>query len=388
MGITPNWRWVYSRAVARPGRRRPQSYTWIAAAALVPLVLLNLVLAILTRRLWGVDLHGYLAGATVAAQLGWSHLYDPAAQEPLIQPYATAANPWQPYVSPPLVALLVSPLRRVPFPVAYAIWTTIGVAAVGIGAALLAPPRAPSRIAVVLLFFALTDVMLAVTAGNVISLLVLALGVGWALLRQGHAWAGGAVIGLLVLKPQVAVLVPLCLLVAGQWRALGGAALTALAVAAISVLLLGTAGVAGWIHLAGRVSSLSGQQLYTLSHAAGGGVLGAAAAAIAGIAALAAAYRSRGRGPAPALAIGLVGSILVTRYVNVGDFAWLPAAALLLLNVPLSRAQRVAAFGLAASAFAAIGSAILLTDLAMLAAVLTVLFGARTAVRPATPNLN
>ena len=50
----------------------------------------------------------------------------------------------------------------------------------------------------------------------------------------------GALIGLLAIKPHLAMLFPLALLAIGAWRAIGAAAVTALAVTALSIAVLGT----------------------------------------------------------------------------------------------------------------------------------------------------
>jgi alpha-1,2-mannosyltransferase len=69
--------------------------------------------------------------------------------------------------------------------------------------------------------------------------LVAALIVGGLGLLDARPFVGGLILGLLTIKPQFCVLVPLALIAAGQWRALSAAALSALAMAVASGMIFG-----------------------------------------------------------------------------------------------------------------------------------------------------
>jgi alpha-1,2-mannosyltransferase len=53
-------------------------------------------------------------------------------------------------------------------------------------------------------------------------------------------WLAGVLIGLLTYKPQFGVLIPIALIAGGHWRTIGAAALTAMALLALSTLAFGT----------------------------------------------------------------------------------------------------------------------------------------------------
>jgi len=64
-------------------------------------------------------------------------------------------------------------------------------------------------------------------------------------------FAAGAIFGLLVIKPQLAVLVPVALLAARQWRAIGGAALSATALVGLAALAFGLEPYRGFLAMTG-----------------------------------------------------------------------------------------------------------------------------------------
>jgi alpha-1,2-mannosyltransferase len=65
----------------------------------------------------------------------------------------------------------------------------------------------------------------------------------------------GACIGLLVIKPQLAILLPFALAAAGYWRAFASAALVAVVVFAATILLFGADAWAGFLHRTAPVMS-------------------------------------------------------------------------------------------------------------------------------------
>ncbi|MDE0855378.1 MAG: glycosyltransferase family 87 protein [Nevskia sp.] len=79
--------------------------------------------------------------------------------------------------------------------------------------------------------------------------------IGWALLLlpRRPAW-GGALIGLLTIKPQLGLLLPLALLCGRQWRALLYASLSSALLLALSVALLGTDSLFAFFGIVGRFS--------------------------------------------------------------------------------------------------------------------------------------
>jgi hypothetical protein len=64
------------------------------------------------------------------------------------------------------------------------------------------------------------------------------IGVGLMLLER-RPWLAGAVLGLILVKPQMALAVPVALVLSGRWRALGGAIVSALVVLLLTTWFLG-----------------------------------------------------------------------------------------------------------------------------------------------------
>jgi MYXO-CTERM domain-containing protein len=71
------------------------------------------------------------------------------------------------------------------------------------------------------------------------------LGTG-ALICESRPWLAGVLFGALVIKPQLAILIPLFLLLAGNWRSFVAAGLTATGMCVISLAMFGTAAWQGF----------------------------------------------------------------------------------------------------------------------------------------------
>src|ERR1700674_1746021 len=84
------------------------------------------------------DLRLAYGAALVGVRDGYSHLYDLGAQRKAIESLGAGFNP-QPFISPPPLAWLVTPLLAVPFTVALVVWTLLLLAALVLTWYLLAP---------------------------------------------------------------------------------------------------------------------------------------------------------------------------------------------------------------------------------------------------------
>lgn len=135
---------------------------------------------------------------------------------------------------PPLVLPLMLPFGALPYPVALAAWLAFT------GALFVHAARPWWREATgwpawaVLLTPAATINIWAGHYGFLIAALLL---YGWRALERGRPHLAGLCFGLLAIKPHLAVLVPLVLLVRGEWRAIAAAAATVGALVGASVLL-------------------------------------------------------------------------------------------------------------------------------------------------------
>ena len=136
---------------------------------------------------------------------------------------------------PPTMFLVVAPLARLPFTVGFVIWETVFTALLSATIFLVRRDRRT-------LAFAMLSpvVLLAVITGQTGMLTgsLLALGAYFADRRPIVA---GIAIGLLTVKPQFGLLIPLALLASRSWRAMAIATATSLTMAAISIASFGIA---------------------------------------------------------------------------------------------------------------------------------------------------
>ncbi len=181
----------------------------------------------------GADFMSYWSAARLALDGRAEAAFDGAAIT-LVQHQAVPFLPniWYPWHYPPIFLLVVAPLGLVPYPAALASFV-VGTAA--LWAALV------RRV--------LTDrawIVAAATPAGLINLIdgqnafLTAALAGFALLwLDRRPVAAGVLIGLLAVKPHLAVLFPLALLAEGRWRSIAAAAVTVLMLIGASLLAFG-----------------------------------------------------------------------------------------------------------------------------------------------------
>ncbi len=160
-----------------------------------------------------------------------------------LAPYTTSPDvpllQWpSPY--PPVLAAILEPLTFLPPPVAFGIWTVVGL-----GAAThllwrtnqLVPGAGKARLAII--FFTTLPVLQAFVLGQPVLFLASAVAESFVALRRGADFRGGVWLGILALKPQYGLVVGMLLLWKGRWAAVAGACVSAAAVVAASVLAAG-----------------------------------------------------------------------------------------------------------------------------------------------------
>jgi hypothetical protein len=186
---------------------------------------------------------------------------------------------------------------------------------------------------------ALLPVFVGVLFGQVSLVVVAAVAGSWWLLSRGRPWLAGLALSALIVKPQIAFLVPFALLLAGYGRVFLAWAAISVPLAIITLLATGTAvfhhafqsldavkGVPGPIQ-----SSLLRQLPLPLAIVGIAAVLSVAAFTV---------WRGRGSGPSAPIAIGLLSSVLVSPYVNFYDLSALVLAAWLILRLNPPRWQQ------------------------------------------------
>jgi hypothetical protein len=149
-----------------------------------------------------------------------------------IQPGIWTGDPitsLRPFAYPPTLLLLLRPLHQLPYPFAYSLWVASTAVVFLIGARRLSPR---------VWWLAALSVPFAITARTGQTPLLIGGLVAIALTSLSRPLLAGALLGAAFsLKPQVILLAPIALMLAGHWRALGAMAITGLAMCAASLVL-------------------------------------------------------------------------------------------------------------------------------------------------------
>ena len=146
-------------------------------------------------------------------------------------------------------------------------------------------------------------------------------------------WAGVA-LSLLVLKPQLAILVPICLLISGHARTFGAWMVATLFLGLLSLALLGPDGIARYRDVLAQTQTAAWDitRRYSISGPLGLGPLLNVVQVVVVATALFAAWRRRGADPELPMVAGIAGSLLATPYLAFQDFLMLVVAGWLLLR--------------------------------------------------------
>ncbi len=161
-----------------------------------------------------------------------------------------------PYHNPPALALLFLPLTWLPIFWGYMAWTAFSLLVTVLAVAL--PLRGRTgrwKLVIVLLTFAgvVDNLLWSQIAGP----LLLAVSLGLLALASRRPILGGALLGILWLKPQYAVVFAFVFLVKGRWRELVGMAVAGLAVVVVSLVMVGPAGILSYLELLNRIGEFT-----------------------------------------------------------------------------------------------------------------------------------
>jgi alpha-1,2-mannosyltransferase len=263
---------------------------------------------------------------------GYGHLYDLAAQKASVEGLGSGFY-WSPFLNPPPLAWLATPLTVLPFDVAVWVWTLVLFGALVLTWYLVAPGATRlTRLAHLALWMGVFPTAFGLLVGQPVALVAVAVAACWWLSERNRAvWAGIALAAIAV-KPQVAILVPLCLLVSGHTRTFVAWLAATGVLAVLALAMLGPDGLARYRDALALASQWEPTRRYAMSGLIGLGpqlyVLQAVMVAIT----VAAAWRIRKTGPGLPIAVGILGSLLFTPYVGFQDFAMLFVAGWLLLR--------------------------------------------------------
>lgn len=164
-------------------------------------------------------------------------VFDPAAFMAAAHRLFSPKLPFHFWSYPPPALFLVAPLAAFKgYFSALIAWTITGLAALW-GALRLFPPTTVTGPGVALLL--LSPAVAVNIAFGQNGAFTAALLLGGLALADRRPWMAGALLGLLIFKPQIALLLPVAVLAGRRWRMLGGAALSATALVLLSVAIFG-----------------------------------------------------------------------------------------------------------------------------------------------------
>ena len=288
------------------------------------------------------DFYVYYLAAQLGRVHGWAAVYDPAL---FLPPVTNAIGKPLPYLNPPELAWLVTPLSYLPYTLAGWIWTGLLAAAFGLMWYLVAPGRGLIRLIHGVGAAALLPVFVGVLFGQVSLIVVVAVALSWWLLSRGRPWIAGLALSALILKPQIAFLVPVALLVSGYWRVV----LAWFAVSApLAIVTLLAVGPGVFHHIFQSLDAISGVPGPIQSSLIRQLPFGLAIIGIVLVLAVSSVilWRARGSDPSFPIAVGLISSVLVSPYVNFYDLSALVLAGWLILRMNPARWQKAVTLGM------------------------------------------
>jgi hypothetical protein len=276
--------------------------------------------------------------ARAVLQHGFSHLYDFEAQKAATEALAAGVY-WQPFLNPPPLVWLAMPFTAMPFGVAIWPWTALLCTSALLAWYLTAPGDGLTRAAHLALFFGLLPTAFGLMVGQPDALVVAAVAAAWWFADRRRPVAAGLALSVIAVKPQLALLVPLCLLVSGHvkifvvWLVVTGV------VGLATVAMLGPEGIDRYREALALASQWELTRRYAIAGPLGLGPQLYVVQAIVVAVAVLAAWRQRHSGVARPIATGLVASLLFTPYVGFQDFTMLVVAAWLVIRAQPSTVQ-------------------------------------------------
>ena len=299
---------------------------------------------------------------------GYGHLYDLAAQKQAVEGLG-AGFYWSPFLNPPPLVWLVTPLTTLPFTAALFVWTALLLGALVLAWYLAAPGSRLTRAAHLAILLGVFPVAFGVMVGQPVALVVAAVAACWWFADHDRPVVAGLVLSAIAFKPQLALFVPLCLLVSGHGRVFGSWVVVTLVIGLVALAMLGGDGLNRYRDVLNLASQWEITRRYAFSGLVGTGPPLYVSEAIVAAVTLMAAWRHRGGGAGMPIAAGIVGSLLFTPYVGFQDFAILFVAGWLILRSKPSKWQvgaLVVGFGLLELSLVLLPALILAVELLLL----------------------
>jgi len=190
----------------------------------------------------GTDFSSFYTAGSMALEGHGASAYDMAAHYARQQQIFGASTPYYAWLYPPFLFFIATPLALLPYPAALVLWqaSTMAFYLCVIGAILRPIRQMRPDLGHLWMLPALAFPAVFINLGHGQNGLLTAALLGSALLALARQpLLSGTLFGLLAYKPQFALVVPVALLVSGQWRAIAAATVTILIMLALSVAAFG-----------------------------------------------------------------------------------------------------------------------------------------------------
>ena len=280
------------------------------------------------------DLTFYYAAAKIGLSHGWQSIYDLRLQQEALDALGSRIQIAElaRYISPPPVAWLAVPLTLLPFQAAYLVWSALLLGALGWTWYLTAPGTGRLRLVYLAAAVGWLPVIYGLQLGQ--PGLFVALGVAgcYALLRSGRPFWAGLALGALVLKPQLAFLVPPALLVGGRYRAFWGSVVAVGVLALVAAVVVGPSGIATYQERLTFAAGVPVNRELTIAGLIGNVPVARVIQVVLAIWSLVLVFRLRGRGHEWIFIPVLVGGLVASPYLHLDDLVMLGLAGWLYLR--------------------------------------------------------
>jgi Glycosyltransferase family 87 len=280
------------------------------------------------------DFTFYVVAARIGLAHGWPSIYDLHLQQTELDAIGSRITIAElaRYISPPPVAWLALPLTPLPYELAYWTWSALLLIALAWTWYLAAPGHGLARVVHLAAALGWLPIIYALQLGQPGLFVALGVAACCALLRAERPLAAGCALGVLVLKPQLAFLVPAALLVSGRMRAFWSSVVVLGVLTAVSAVALGPSGIADYAARLNFAAGVPVNRELTLAPIVGSLLVTRVIQAGIAIWALVLVYRLRRRAYEWTFIPALVGGLLASPYLHLDDLTMLGLAAWLYLR--------------------------------------------------------
>jgi hypothetical protein len=192
----------------------------------------------------GVDFASFWAAGRLALSGTPALAYDLAAHRAVESTVVHVGGPL-PFAYPPPFLFVTAAIAFTPFWLAYLFWMAVTAGLYLIATARVAAPR---------FAFAHPAAIVNAIIGQNGFLTTSIFLFGTSTLAR-NAFAGGVIFGLLIIKPQLGVLIPVALVAGREWRAIAGAAVSSSFLLALAALAFGSGTYAQFLEMSGQYAS-------------------------------------------------------------------------------------------------------------------------------------